>query len=53
MNHREMPSALITLLYSFQLSFGSVLKITAKNTENTPGLMRVELRERIAWKQKD
>lgn len=53
MNHGEMPRALITPLCSFQLSFGSLLKVTAKNTENTPGLMRVELRKRIAWKQKD
>lgn len=52
-NHEETPRALITLLYTFQLSFGSFLKVTAKNTENTLGLMGFELRKRIAQKEKD
>lgn len=38
-NHEETPRALITPLYTFQLSFGSLLKVTAKNTENTLGLI--------------
>jgi len=46
-NHEETPRALITLLYTFQRSFGSFLKVTAENTENTLGLMRFELRKRI------
>lgn len=50
-NHEETPRALITLVYTFQLSFGSLLKATAKNTENTLGLMGFELRKRIAQKE--
>lgn len=46
-NHEEMPRALITLLYTFQLSFGSLLKVTAKNTEKTLGLMGFELGKKI------
>lgn len=47
-NHKKMPRALITLLYTFQLFFGSLLKVTAKNTKNTLGLMGFELRKRVA-----
>lgn len=43
-NHEETLRGLIILLYIFQLSFGSLLKVTAKNTENTLGLMGFELR---------
>lgn len=42
-NPEEAPRALITLLYTSQLSFGSLLKVTVKNTELT----------RICVKKKD
>lgn len=47
----ETLGALITLLYTFGLSFGSLLKVTAKNTENTVGLVRSELRKKRAGRK--
>lgn len=48
----ETLRAVITLLYTFELSFGSLLKVTAKNTENTVGLVRSELKKKDSRKKK-
>lgn len=47
----ETQRALITLLCTFELSFGSLLKVTAKNAENTVGLVRSELKKKIAGRK--